>query len=351
MIKKIADLVNEKVITEVSDLADHSDRSGMRIQIELKRDAIPQVALNKLFKHTALQSTFGYNAVALADGVPRVMSLLEHRAPLPRLPARGRDPALEVRAAPEREARARPPRLPDRARQPRRRDRADPRLRRHRLGPPGPDERTSASPRSRRRRSSTSASRGSPASPARRSRPSTPTSQERIAELRAILGDPGPRRRADPRGAARGQAGLRPPRRPPHRDRDGRGLARARGHDRGGGHGDRDHALRLHQAAAGHDLPRAAARRHRRDGDGHEGRRLHRAPLRRLDARLHPVLHERRQGLPAQGARAPARLAPVEGPRDRQPAAVPPGRARPRRDRDARLQGVEVPRLRDARRA
>src|SRR6187399_893786 len=77
VIKKIADLVNEKVITEISDLADHSDRSGMRIQIELKRDAIPQVALNKLFKHTALQSTFGYNAVALADGVPRVMSLLE----------------------------------------------------------------------------------------------------------------------------------------------------------------------------------------------------------------------------------------------------------------------------------
>ena len=109
VIKKIADLVNEKVITEVSDLADHSDRSGMRIQIELKRDAIPQVALNKLFKHTALQSTFGYNAVALADGVPRVMSLLEIVRALPRLPARGRHPPLEVRAAPEREARARPP--------------------------------------------------------------------------------------------------------------------------------------------------------------------------------------------------------------------------------------------------
>src|SRR6476646_9149076 len=77
VIKKIADLVNEKVITEVSDLADHSDRSGMRIQIELKRDAIPQVALNKLFKHTALQSTFGYNAVALSDGVPQTMSLLQ----------------------------------------------------------------------------------------------------------------------------------------------------------------------------------------------------------------------------------------------------------------------------------
>src|SRR5579862_5694656 len=77
VIKKIADLVHEKVLTEVSDLADHSDRTGMRIQIELKRDAVPQVALNKLFKHTALQATFGYNAVALVDGVPRTLSLLE----------------------------------------------------------------------------------------------------------------------------------------------------------------------------------------------------------------------------------------------------------------------------------
>jgi DNA gyrase subunit A len=77
VIVKIADLVREKVLTEVADLADHSDRTGMRIQVELKRDAIPQVALNKLFKHTPLQSTFGYNAVALVDGVPRTLSLLE----------------------------------------------------------------------------------------------------------------------------------------------------------------------------------------------------------------------------------------------------------------------------------
>src|SRR5215218_7693499 len=75
VIKKIADLVNDKVLTEVSDLADHSDRSGMRVQIELKRDAVPQVALNKLFKHTPLQTTFGVNAVALVDGVPRTLSL------------------------------------------------------------------------------------------------------------------------------------------------------------------------------------------------------------------------------------------------------------------------------------
>jgi DNA gyrase subunit A len=77
VIKKIADLVNDKVLTEISDVKDHSDKSGMRIQIELKREAIPQVVLNKLFKHTALQTTFGYNAVALVDGVPRTLSLLE----------------------------------------------------------------------------------------------------------------------------------------------------------------------------------------------------------------------------------------------------------------------------------
>src|SRR5881398_2324029 len=77
VIRKIADLVQEKVLTEISDLADHSDRTGMRIHVELKRDAIPQVALNKLFKHTPLQSTFGYNAVALVDGVPKTLSLLE----------------------------------------------------------------------------------------------------------------------------------------------------------------------------------------------------------------------------------------------------------------------------------
>src|SRR5213596_948064 len=77
VIKKIADLVNDKVLTEISDLADHSDRTGMRIQVELKRDARPQVVLNKLFKHTALQTTFGYNAVALVEGVPRTLSLLE----------------------------------------------------------------------------------------------------------------------------------------------------------------------------------------------------------------------------------------------------------------------------------
>jgi DNA gyrase subunit A len=81
VIKKIADLVNDKVISEIHDVKDLSDKSGMRIQIELKRDAVPQVVQNKIFKHTSLQTTFGYNAVALVDGVPRTLplrDLLQH---------------------------------------------------------------------------------------------------------------------------------------------------------------------------------------------------------------------------------------------------------------------------------
>ena len=76
VISKIAELVESKVLSEISALNDESDRSGMRIYIELKRDAIPKVVLNKLYKHTPLQSTFGVNMVALVDVVnPRTLSL------------------------------------------------------------------------------------------------------------------------------------------------------------------------------------------------------------------------------------------------------------------------------------
>ncbi|HEX6701747.1 MAG TPA: DNA gyrase subunit A [Gaiellaceae bacterium] len=75
VIRKIADLVKDGVLTEIADLKDLSDKSGMRIEVHLKRDAVPQVALNKLFKHTSLQTTFGFNAVALVDGVPRTLGL------------------------------------------------------------------------------------------------------------------------------------------------------------------------------------------------------------------------------------------------------------------------------------
>src|SRR6202142_2095325 len=77
LIEKIADLVRDKRIPEISDLRDESDKRGMRLVIELKRDAIPKVVLNKLYKHTSMQTTFGVNMVALVDGVPRTLSLRE----------------------------------------------------------------------------------------------------------------------------------------------------------------------------------------------------------------------------------------------------------------------------------
>ncbi|MEA2334117.1 MAG: gyrase subunit, partial [Solirubrobacteraceae bacterium] len=77
LIAKIADLVHEKRISEISDLRDESDKRGMRLVIELKRDAIPKVVLNKLYKHTSMQTTFGVNMVALVDNVPRTLSLRE----------------------------------------------------------------------------------------------------------------------------------------------------------------------------------------------------------------------------------------------------------------------------------
>src|SRR6202012_4812446 len=77
LVEKIADLVNEKKIVEISDIRDESDRRGMRMVIELKRGVIPKVVLNKLYKHTPMQTTFGVNMVALVDGVPRTLSLRE----------------------------------------------------------------------------------------------------------------------------------------------------------------------------------------------------------------------------------------------------------------------------------
>ena len=346
VIKKIADLVKEKVITEISDLADHSDRTGMRIQIELKRDAIPQVVLNKLYKHTALQSTFGYNAVALVDGVPRTLSLLElvtHYLDYQREIVTRRS-KYELRKAEDR-AHVLAGYLIAL-------DNLDEVIELIRGADDTDDAREELM--SQFSLSEIQATGDPRPAPARAHRPRAQAGRGGVrrppgADRRAARDPrrPGPDRRADPRGAARAQVDLRQVRRPAHRDHRRRGRVLARGHDRRGGHGDRDHALRLHQAPARDDLPRAAPRRHRRDGHGPEGRGLHRAPLRRLDARLRPLLHHRRQGLPAEGARAAARLPPVEGPRDRQPAAVPPGRADPRRDRDARLQGRRVPGLRD----
>jgi len=77
LIDNIVDLVKTKKITEISDLRNESDRAGMRLVIELKREAIPMVVLNKLYKHTQMQTTFGIINIALVGGVPRTLTLPE----------------------------------------------------------------------------------------------------------------------------------------------------------------------------------------------------------------------------------------------------------------------------------
>ncbi|MFQ5536989.1 MAG: DNA gyrase subunit A [Gemmatimonadota bacterium] len=77
LIEQIAQLVRDKKLTDIRDLRDESDREGMRIVIGLKRDAVPQVVLNRLYKHTQMQATFGTILLALVNGVPKVMSLRE----------------------------------------------------------------------------------------------------------------------------------------------------------------------------------------------------------------------------------------------------------------------------------
>ena len=120
LVTKIADLVREKKLTEISDLRDESDRKGMRVVVELKQACIPQVVLNKLYKHTQLEQSFGAIMLALVDGVPRTLPLrdilghyIEHQKEIVTR-------RTQLRAAQGRGARAPPRGLHHRARQHRR---------------------------------------------------------------------------------------------------------------------------------------------------------------------------------------------------------------------------------------
>ena len=75
LVEKIADLVRDKKVVGISDLRDESDKDGIRVVIETKRDAVPEVILNQLYKHTQLQDTFGIILLALVDGVPKIMPI------------------------------------------------------------------------------------------------------------------------------------------------------------------------------------------------------------------------------------------------------------------------------------
>ena len=86
LLERIADLVKDKKLEGITDIRDESDRDGLRMVLELKRDAIPQVVMNQLFKFTAMQTTFGINMLAIVNNRPEVLNLkqilnhfIEHR--------------------------------------------------------------------------------------------------------------------------------------------------------------------------------------------------------------------------------------------------------------------------------
>src|SRR5690606_14830148 len=86
MIKKTADLINDIKLDGISTIRDESDRSGMRVVYVVKRDAVPNIVLNKLYKYTALQSSFSVNNIAVVNGRPQLLNLkdlihhfVEHR--------------------------------------------------------------------------------------------------------------------------------------------------------------------------------------------------------------------------------------------------------------------------------
>src|SRR5438105_1262937 len=220
---KIKELVKEGRLPEIADMYDHTDKRGMRFVIELKRDAIPKVVLNKLYKHTPMQTTFGVNMVALVDNVPRTLDL---RAMIHNYVAHQRE--VIVRRA------------------------------KHELA-------------------------------------------EKEARAHIL-----------------------------------QGLLIALD--------NLDAIIELIRASRDRD----AARRPRLDGHGHEGRRLHRAPLRVLLARLPAVLLQPRQGLPLQGLRTAGGFAHGQGPRPREHPAAARRRAHSGGALDAGLQRGQVSRLRDA---
>ncbi len=98
LLERIAELVRAKQIEGIADMRDESDRSGMRIVIELKREATPEVVLNQLFRFTQLQTSFGVNMLALDGGRPRLMGLKDALQMLHPLPRGGHPPPRALRS-------------------------------------------------------------------------------------------------------------------------------------------------------------------------------------------------------------------------------------------------------------
>ena len=337
---RIGELVREKKLEGISDLRDESDRTGMRVVIELKRGEVPEIILNNLYKLTQLQDSFGMNMVALVDGQPRVLNLkqfLEYFL-IHRREVVTRRTVYDLRRARERghvlEGLA--VALSN----------VDEIIALIKASPTPPEAKAALMAQA----VALDGGRGNAAARGRGCRAARWTSARiRLAEhglqalRRAGAGDPRtapaaadrPRAGQDHRRIPRGdgadrrlarhprQSGARHDHHPRRADRDPRPVRRQapvgdhragrrpvdRGPDRAGGNGGHAVARRLHEGAAGGRIPRAEARRPRQAGDRDEGRRFRRPDVHRQHTRFHPVLLQPRPRVLAQGLQRAAGLA------------------------------------------
>jgi DNA gyrase subunit A len=363
--ERMAELVHEKKIEGISHIQDESDKSGMRLVIELKRGEVPEVVLNNLYKQTQLQDTFGINMVALIDGQPKLCNLkdlisvfLQHRREVVTRrtvftlrKARERGHVLEglavalaniddfiaiIRNAPtppvaKAELMARPwdSKL---VREMLTRTRADGGVvNADDYRPDGLEKDYGMGSDGLYRLSDTQAQEILQM----RLQRLTGLEQDKIvaeykdvmAEIEDLLDILAGRNASRPSSATSSppSAGIRPEqdRRAPQPDRTQRLRPEHRGPDHPDRHGGDAESQRLHQEPAPERIPGPEARRPRQAGHGDQGRRLGRPALHRQHARLHPVLLEPRPALLAQGLGGAAGLARLARPPDRQhvPAA------------------------------
>jgi DNA gyrase subunit A len=368
LLERIAELVHEKKIEGISHIQDESDKSGMRVVIELKRGEVPEVVLNNLYKQTQLQDTFGINMVALIDGQPAVQPEAADRGlPEHRREVVTRRTVFELRKARERghvleglavalanidEFIEIIKRSAHAAGGQGRADGApwDSKLVREMLTRAAPTARASADAYRPEAWSATTAAARRPVPPVATTRRRkilqmrlqrlTGLEQDKIvgeykevmaqiADLLDILAKPERVTTIISDELTALKPGVRPDQagRAPQRDRAQRAGTGHRGPDHAHRHGGHAQPHRLHQEPAAVRVPRAKARRARQAGHADQGRRLDRPALHRQHARLDPVLQRPRPRLLAQGLGSAAGLAQLARQAHRQhvPAA---GRAR-----------------------
>ncbi|NYH13401.1 hypothetical protein GGD41_000629 [Paraburkholderia bryophila] len=363
LLERIAELVNEKKLEGISDIRDESDKSGMRVVIELKRGEVPEVVLNNLYKATQLQDTFGMNMVALVDGQPKLLNLKEmlscflshRREVLTRRTvyelrkARERGHVLEglavalanidefialIKGAPtppiaKQELMARPwdsslvREMLSRAESENASAGGREAYRPDGLNPAFGMQSDGPLPSVRHSGSGNSADASAAPDGSRAGQDHRRVSRSDGANRRPAghSGSPGThygdhRRRTDVDQS-------RIWRRAPLEDRDERDRAEHGRPDHAAGNG-RDHvACRLCEVAAAVRIQRAEAWWPRQAGHGHERRRLDRHAVHREHARPHSVLLESRSRLQREGLRSAARFAELARPSDREyfPAA------------------------------